>query len=82
MHAGGRIPFADVSSSSSSRVKKAEIVNILEDSVEDLKIHSDKDSEGGIHVMLDFRGYEIKSVRLTLGREEKRRRSSGGWVVM
>ena len=70
--------------SSGLTIKKAEIVNLLEDSIEDLKIHSS--SEGAkseeVHVKLDFRGYEIKTVRLTLGREEKRRLSGGGWVIM
>jgi len=35
-----------------------------------------------VHVKFDFRGYEVKTVRLTLGREEKRRMSAGGWVMM
>lgn len=67
-------------------VKKAEIVNILEDPVEELKIHSataiGTQSTDGVHVKLDFRGYEIKTVRLTLGKQEKRRMSAGGWVLM
>ncbi|WOO79962.1 Alpha-mannosidase [Vanrija pseudolonga] len=42
------------------KVSKAEVVNLLEDHVEDLEI------VGGDAIALPFRGFEIKSVRLTL----------------
>jgi alpha-mannosidase len=75
-----------IQTSSGLTLKKAEIVNILEDPVEDLKIHSTEQSanssEDEVHVKVDFRGYEVKTVRLILGRAEKRRGSSGGWVIM
>jgi alpha-mannosidase len=65
-------------------VKKAEIVNLLEDHVEDLQrngmllgsIDTGKDEQ---EYKLDFRGYEIKTVKLTLGAVTKRR-DSAGWV--
>ncbi|KAK8850374.1 hypothetical protein IAR55_004292 [Kwoniella newhampshirensis] len=71
-------------------VARAEIVNILEDHIENLKLHSstekqivgDEESdnkETGVEVKFDFRGYEIKTIRLTL--EGKSKRSSfGSWV--
>jgi alpha-mannosidase len=65
-------------------IKKAEIVNLLEDHVEDLKIYAPETGLSGLSnneqgLKLEFRGYEIKTVRLTLGAPSKRRDSSG-WV--
>jgi alpha-mannosidase len=65
-------------------IKRAEIVNLLEDNVHDLNIHTADTSSIGLSkdeqgVKLKFRGYEIKTVRLTLGAVSKRR-DSAGWV--
>ena len=67
-------------------IKTAEIVNILEDPIEELDILSssseqDANKSKDVHVMLDFKGFEIKTVRLTLGKKEQRG-SSDSWVVM
>lgn len=61
-------------------VKKAEVVNLLEDHVHELKLHAhEKSTETS--VKLEFRGYEIKTVRLTVVPEKKKRRDSGcSWV--
>ena len=59
---------------SSLRVRKAEIVTILEDHVEDLELMDlGKDR---YEVVLPFRGFEIKTVRLTVGQIKK----NEGWV--
>lgn len=60
-------------------MKKAEIVNLLEDNVHDLKTHGEAKDHG---VKLDFRGYEIKTVRLTVVPEKKRRDSESCWVKL
>ena len=67
-------------------IKKAEIVNILEDPIEDLDVLSssseqDVNKSKDVQVSLDFRGFEVKTVRLTLGKKEQRA-SSDSWVVM
>lgn len=79
--------YADLSSSGSGiEVKKAEIVNILEDHVHDLKVHAreakDSKKRKDFSVKLDFRGYEIKTVKLTVvGVEKRKKRDSGSsWV--
>lgn len=60
-------------------VEKAEIVNLLEDNIEDLKIGGKDDAE----IKLPFRGYEIKTVRLTVNPAKKlRRASASGWVKL
>lgn len=65
-------------SSPNINVKKAELVNILEDSLETL---ATTQSDDGTSLKLQFRGYEIKTVRLTLGaRPKKIRRQSDCWV--
>ncbi|WWD20554.1 hypothetical protein CI109_105030 [Kwoniella shandongensis] len=70
-------------------VIKAEIVNILEDHVESLKIHSTSDKKdetdeakesSSVAVKFDFRGYEIKTIRLTLEGKKSKRSSVGSWV--
>ncbi|WVQ95701.1 hypothetical protein IAU59_002800 [Kwoniella sp. CBS 9459] len=84
-------------------VVKAELVNLLEDHVETLKIHKDSQKKedddeqkppkhGGngketSSIKLSFRGYEIKTVRLTVkydgkgkGGKKDRRSSDGSWV--
>lgn len=77
--------YADLSSSG-IEVKKAEIVNILEDHVHDLKVHAreakDSKKRKDFSVKLDFRGYEIKTVKLTVvGVEKRKKRDSGSsWV--
>ncbi|KAK1922964.1 alpha-mannosidase [Papiliotrema laurentii] len=66
-------------------VKKAEIVNLLEDHVHELKLHSIKGVKGetASAVKLDFRGYEIKTVRLTVVPEKRKRKgSAGSWVKL
>lgn len=74
-------------SSTGLPVAKAEIVNILEDHVEDLKLRSASGpnaTNDDAEIRLRFRGYEIKTVRLTLkpGAKPKTRRDSGGWVKL
>ncbi|KAL7422655.1 Glycoside hydrolase, 38 vacuolar alpha mannosidase [Cryptotrichosporon argae] len=59
-------------------VEKAEVVNILEDHLETLKVH---DAKGQAEIALDFRGYEIKTVRLTVG-AKKPKTASDGWVKL
>jgi alpha-mannosidase len=74
--------------SSGVEVKKAEIVNLLEDHVQDLKVHSHevdnlKKQDTLVSVNLDFRGYEIKTVRLTvIGDKRKKRDSGSSWVKL
>lgn len=63
--------------SSGLEIKKAEVVNLLEDHVHDLKLHGAAKDHS---VKLDFRGYEIKTVRLTVVPEKKRRDSESCWV--
>lgn len=59
-------------------MKKAELVNILEDPIETI---STAQADDGTSLKLQFRGYEIKTVRLTLGaRPKKMRRQSDCWV--
>lgn len=62
---------------SSLSVQKAELVNILEDNLKDLEVSNSKD---GAQIKLPFRGYEIKTVRLTVKAAKKARSSSDGWV--
>lgn len=46
----------------------------------ELKLHTHSKSEGQ-SVKLEFRGYEIKTVRLTIAPEKKKRPDSGSsWV--
>ncbi|WWC72433.1 uncharacterized protein I206_106395 [Kwoniella pini CBS 10737] len=83
-------------------VIKAEVTNILEEHVEHLKIHKSSDfiqdsddveedekkpkKDESVSVKLSFRGYEIKTVKLTLGNDhkkkgdKKRRESECSWV--
>ncbi|GMK54493.1 hypothetical protein CspeluHIS016_0110790 [Cutaneotrichosporon spelunceum] len=67
-------------------VAKAELVNIMEDHMEDLKVSSagPNSSSDDSEIKLRFRGYEIKTVRLTLkpGAKPKAHRDSGGWVKL
>lgn len=67
---------AKLTFSAGLNVEKAEIVNILEDNIEDLKTGGKDDTE----IKLPFRGYEIKTVRLTVTPSKKLRRQSEGWV--
>jgi hypothetical protein len=56
---------------------------LLEDHVHELKLHSIKGVKGetASAVKLDFRGYEIKTVRLTVVPEKRKRKgSAGSWV--
>ncbi|WOO79172.1 Alpha-mannosidase [Vanrija pseudolonga] len=65
-------------------VAKAEIVNILEDHVSDASI-SVNAAEDKTSIVIPFRGFEIKTVRLTLapGATVKTRRSpSEGWIKL
>jgi alpha-mannosidase len=59
----------------------ASITNLLEDEVERLELlevmDTPKDGEA-CEIKLDFRGFEVKTVKLTLGMKSKR--ESGGWV--
>lgn len=68
--------------SSNLKVKKAEVVNLLEDHLHTLKIHSSNNVKGETEqsVKLEFRGYEIKTVRLTVETEKRKRDSVGSWV--
>lgn len=60
---------------------KAEIVNIMEDHVETLAVGATE--SGDATIKLQFRGYEIKTVRLTLDPKAKATtRSSDGWVKL
>ncbi|KAK4688271.1 alpha-mannosidase, partial [Tremellales sp. Uapishka_1] len=62
-------------------VIKAELVNIMEDHVGALNIHSGlyENDKSSTEVMIDFRGYEIKTVKLTL-EKSKKKRESAGWI--
>lgn len=68
--------------SSGLNVKKAEITNLLEDNISDLSLQST--DSGDSEISLDFRGYEIKTVRLTLAANAIAHRSEGndGWVKL
>ena len=67
-------------------VRKAELVNILEDNICDLECSltsNDKFDKPDCTLKLDFRAFEVKSVRLTIQGEKKRRSSgAGGWVKL
>ncbi|ORX40242.1 alpha-mannosidase [Kockovaella imperatae] len=60
-HMGGRAITKLVLSK--IQVSKAELVNVLEDSLEDLDVKTDEESE---EIDLEFRSFEIKTVKLTL----------------
>ncbi|ORX36383.1 putative alpha-mannosidase [Kockovaella imperatae] len=51
----------------SLNVEKAELVNILEDNLENLEHVQSSKNGGATEIPLQFRPYEIKTVRLTLG---------------
>lgn len=68
-------------------IAKAEVVNILEDHDHDLDLRAASGpnaTSSDTELKLKFRGYEIKTVRLTLkpGGKAKTRRDSGGWVKL
>ena len=45
------------------QVSKAELVNVLEDSMEELDVMTDEKQE---EIELEFRAFEVKTVRLSL----------------
>ena len=63
-------------------VLKAELVNIMEDHIEALDVQTGSSIKGDCGVKIELRGYEIKTVRLTIATEKKtkRRESVGSWV--
>jgi uncharacterized protein (UPF0335 family) len=65
-------------------ITKVELVNLLEESVHEIKVKSTTFAGETVHeVQLGFRGFEIKTVRVCLERKKKekeRRGSSGSWV--
>lgn len=74
-------------------VSSAELVNLLEDHVEILKMYpanklsgNENAGENDFYAKLDFRGFEIKTVRLKLKSGGKKasstRRESGSWVKL
>lgn len=70
-----------VQHSSGLDVKHASLTNILEDELEELKIVPASSSlarDDDVEVELRFRGFEIKTVKLTLGDGKKKRANS--WV--
>jgi len=54
-------------------VKKAHVTNLLEDEEAELNIMS---TEFGPSVKLDFRGFEVKTLKLVLGSRESERQGS------
>lgn len=52
--------------SSSFGISKAIITNLLEDDLEELNIFRAQDDEHDVEVRLDFRGFEVKTVKLVL----------------
>lgn len=70
------------------KIVKAQLVNILEEHIEDVKVHDKSGMTGDkggdddeVSINLNFRGYEIKTVKLTLGKASKKRTDSqGSWV--
>lgn len=62
-------------------IKKVELVNLLEEPIEELKLDSATYKGETTHnVKLGFRGFEVKTVRLCLEKKKDRRESSGSWV--
>lgn len=62
-------------------IVKAQLVNILEEHIEDVKMHSGLTGGDEVSINLNLRGYEIKTVKLTLGKASKKRTDSqGSWV--
>lgn len=55
--------------SSDFHVEKATLTNLLEDELD--AVHVASDNAGSQSVKLDFRGFEVKTVKLTLGKKEK-----------
>jgi len=54
--------------SSAFSVSKAYSTNLLEDDLEELNIFRGRDGQDDIEIKLDFRGFEIKTVKLVLGK--------------
>ncbi|KAF7980211.1 hypothetical protein HWV62_39313 [Athelia sp. TMB] len=69
-------------------VKKAFVTNLLEDELEELNIlRADDTEETDAVLKLDFRGFEVKTIKLVIGKHEKSRLShqSGqmqSWVTI
>lgn len=74
------------------KIIKAELVNILEDHQEDLKVSNVSSSSGDkteSEIKLSFRGFEIKTVKLTVEKISKKGGSGGsaalqsdGWIKL
>lgn len=69
-------------------VQKAELVTILEDHEADLELHSsstastqEEPAKEVNEIKLDFRGYEIKTLRLTVT-GPARKRDSDEWIKL
>lgn len=80
-------------SSSGFNVIKAELANILEDHIENLKVSTTSGTgEGGkqeSEVKLSFRAFEVKTVKLTVERASKKKvgspssaMQSDGWIKL
>jgi hypothetical protein len=64
-------------------IKSVELVNILEERIG--KVQHNSASLGGEtehSARLEFRGFEVKTVRLCLERKKDRRGSAGSWVKL
>jgi len=74
------------------KIVKAELANILEDHQEDLKVtnvSSKSDDKTESEIKLSFRGFEIKTVKLTVEKISKKGGSGGspalqsdGWIKL
>lgn len=57
-------------------VKKAFVTNLLEDELQELNIlRADDTEETDAVLKLDFRGFEVKTIKLVIGKHEKSRLS-------
>jgi hypothetical protein len=62
-------------------ITRVESVTLLEEPVEELHVKSASfDGEKLHEVKLDFRGFEVKTVRVCLEKKKERRESAGSWV--
>lgn len=83
---------AKLTISSGLKIIKAELANILEDHQEDLKVNNVSANSGDKNeseIKLAFRGFEIKTVKLTVERVSKKGGSVGsaalqsdGWIKL
>ncbi|KAH8093101.1 glycoside hydrolase family 38 protein [Cristinia sonorae] len=63
-------------------VTKAQVTNLLEDEVETLRVVRDGVNEDLQSVKLDFHGFEVKTVKLTLGKKSEDDSKRESWVAL